>query len=162
MSLTTLFQFLSFSPGPFWIGLMVAPKNRTFQRVFDAYLWLLIGIFAVRAIPNVPAMIPLLSDPTFDAMQAVFRTPEGFVSGWNHFIIGDLWFGRYIATDGDRHRLSPWVRAPFILLTLCFGPLGLFAYLVVRAALRRTWAMGATETDSGGVVADSFALRLIV
>jgi hypothetical protein len=152
MSLLTLFQFLTFSPGPFWLGLIFAPRNRTFQRAFDAYLWLLIAIFAVRAIPNVPTMIPLLSDPNFDAMQALFRTPEGFLSGWNHFIIGDLWFGRYIATDGHRHGISGWVRAPLILLTLYFGPLGLLAYLLVRALLRRTWAIGegaieATRTE---------------
>jgi hypothetical protein len=148
MSLPTLFQFLTFSPGPFWLGLIVAPRNRGFQRAFDAYLWLLIAIFAVRAIPNVPTMIPLLSNPSFEAMQALFRTPEGFLSGWNHFIIGDLWFGRYIATDGHRHGISGWVRAPLILLTLYFGPLGLLAYLLLRALLRRIWTVGECVADA--------------
>lgn len=142
MTLVILFQFLSFSPGPFWLGLMVAPNNRWFQRAFDVYLWLIIGIYAVRTLPNVPAMIPLLSAPTLDAMRAIFSTPEGFVSGWNHFIIGDLWFGRYIAMDGQKKGISAWMRAPLILLTLYFGPLGLFAYLLFRALWCRQWRIG--------------------
>ncbi len=132
-----LFYLLSFTPGPFWLGLMFFPRNQVFQRAFDVYLWVLLAVFSVHAIPTIPAMVPLLSNPTFDAVHAVFQTPLGFVSGWNHFILGDLWFGRYIAEDSHKNRLSSWIRAPLILLTLYFGPLGLFTYLVVRTALRR-------------------------
>ena len=114
-----LFLFLSFSPGPFWLGLMFFPQKPAFQKVFDAYLWLLLGVFAVRALPTVPTLVPLLSNPTFDAMHAIFRTPEGFLSGWNHFIIGDLWFGRYIAADSAAQRLPAAVRVVSVLLTLC-------------------------------------------
>lgn len=141
-TIEALFQFLSYSPGLFWLGLMFRPKDKRFQIALDVYLWLIISIFAIRALPAVPAMLPLIANPTFDAMRAAMQTPEGFVSSWNHFIIGDLWFGRYIASDCEERGLSALVRVAFIFLTMFFGPMGLFCYLLVRGVLRRDFRIG--------------------
>ena len=49
--INNLFYLLSFSPGPFWLCLVVFPKNKWAMVAFDVLLFLLSLIFTIITIP---------------------------------------------------------------------------------------------------------------
>lgn len=70
------------------------------------------------------------------AVEALFRHRGAVLIGWLHYLAFDLFVGGYISRDGLDRGLPAWQLAPFLFLTLMFGPLGLLTYLSYRA-LRR-------------------------
>jgi len=145
MSLESLFQLLSFAPGPFWLLILFLPGNRHAMLAVDGFLVLLAGVFTVLTIPVVPDLLPLLAEPEFSSIRAFLGTELGFVGSWNHMILGDLWIGRWVARDSLRGGKPLLVRLLFLPPILFFGPLGAFLYLVFRMISRRRFSL----TDAG-------------
>lgn len=141
LSLENLFNFLTFTPGPLWLSLFFFPKNRIAMRVFDAFLWIAAALFAVQATPDLAKALPIIASPTLDGVIGMFSTRESIVLAWNHFIIGDLWIGRWIAHDCVRLGVQAWLRIPLLFVVLFFGPLGLLVYLMFRALRYREFAL---------------------
>jgi hypothetical protein len=148
LPLEIVFKFLTFTPGPLWITLFFFPKNRTAMLVFDAFLWIAAGLFAVQAAPDLAKALPIIASPTLDGVVGMFSTRESIVLAWNHFIIADLWIGRWIAHDCVRLGVGGWMRVPLLFVVLFFGPLGLFVYLIFRALKYREWGIYRLETES--------------
>ena len=71
-------------------------------------------------------------------MQALFTRPEATLAGWIHYLVFDLFVGAWIARDAVRRGIHPVAVAPCLVLTLMFGPVGLFCYAALRFALQRT------------------------
>lgn len=127
-----LFKFLSFSPGPFWLILLFIPLHKKAMIIFDAYLLLLSAIFSILVIPDVSTLLPMIAEPTLEGINSFLGSFKGTLGAWNHMILGDLWIGRWLAYDAIKLNVKGFVRAPFILVILFFGPLGLFFYLLFR------------------------------
>lgn len=137
---TILFNFLSYSPGPFWLILLLIPAHKIAMRCFDIYLILLTTIFAMLTIPLVPALLPIIAEPTITGIQQFLSTDTGVVGTWNHMILGDLWIGRWTIHDAVKNRTPFLVRLPVLVTILFFGPLGLFLYLIYRmVVLKKIW-----------------------
>lgn len=139
--MTTLFDFLSFSPGLFWILILFFPRHPKAMLAVDAFLFLLSGIYVFIVLPEVPALLPIIAKPTLEAIRQIFSAPRGTVGAWNHMILADLWIGRWVARDSLDDTYAPWIRAVFIPPILFFGPLGLFCYLIYRMAVRGRFAL---------------------
>jgi hypothetical protein len=77
---------------------------------------------------------------TVEGIRSIFATDAGVAIGWTHYLALDLFAGLWIARDADAKGFSRMVQAPFLVLTLLAGPLGLFAWLAVRE--RRARASG--------------------
>jgi hypothetical protein len=60
-------------------------------------------------------------------------SPEGATIAWVHFLAFDLFVGRWIYLDARNRELPWWATSPLLFLTLMLGPIGLLAYLLVRA-----------------------------
>jgi len=99
---------------------------------------LLALLYAALVLPRVGALLPLLARPELGAIAALLGTPEGATIGWVHFLAFDLFVGRWAYLDSRERGLSPWAMAPVLLLILMFGPLGLLAYLALRAVSGRS------------------------
>jgi hypothetical protein len=54
-----------------------------------------------------------------------------------HYLAFDLFIGSWQARDATRAGVPHWLLLPCLLLTFLFGPIGLLAYLAVRAAHTR-------------------------
>jgi hypothetical protein len=52
-----------------------------------------------------------------------------------HFLAFDLFVGRWIYLDSQERRISAWLVAPVLFLTLMLGPAGFLLYLAVRSAV---------------------------
>jgi hypothetical protein len=61
-------------------------------------------------------------------------SPEGAIIAWIHFLAFDLFVGRWIYLDSEEQRLSRWLMAPILFLTLMLGPIGFLSYLIARRA----------------------------
>lgn len=139
-----IFQLLSFSPGPFWLILLFAPRHQLAMQAFDLYLFILSALFAVLTIPVVPELLPVIASPTLQSIQAFLATERGTIGVWNHMILGDLWIGRWVVHDACKHNVSAFVRVPILFAVLFFGPLGLFFYLLYRmVVLKKFWLVTA-------------------
>ena len=136
-----LFSFLSFSPGPFWLLILFLPSNAKAQLAIDGFLFLLTVIYSAIILPEVNALLPIIAQPTLDAIQRIFSAPRGTVGAWNHMILADLWIGRWIARDSVSEKHSFFIRLVFIPITLFFGPLGLLAYWLYRCVSRRQFSL---------------------
>jgi hypothetical protein len=77
---------------------------------------------------------------TLTGVMALFDAKAGAVLGWTHYLAFDLFTGLWIARDADQKGFSRVVQFPFLLLTLLVGPVGLFAWLVVRERRARALA----------------------
>lgn len=138
--LETAFNVMSFAPGPFWLALLFFPDNRWAMRAFDIFLFLLSLHFAILTVPGVPELLPVIANPTLEAIRNFLSTPQGTLGSWNHMILADLWIGRWVARDTLNRKLGVIVRLVFIPVILFFGPLGLCFYLIFRAiAYREIW-----------------------
>ena len=73
-------------------------------------------------------------------VQALFAVPGALTAGWVHYLAFDLFVGTWIAQRAVELRWPHGLLVPVLLLTFLFGPAGLLAYALIRAA-RRTQPM---------------------
>lgn len=134
---------------PFWALMILAPGWSVTRRVIASPLIVVPPalVYAVAVLPNLATVFPAVADPTAAGVAALLGTPLGAAAGWAHFIAFDLFVGRWIYCDSysSRHptpdarerRIHPLVMAPVLVLTILLAPLGLLAYLALRAGLTR-------------------------
>ena len=77
-------------------------------------------------------------------VRALFDVPGALAAGWLHYLAFDLFVGTWIAQRGAALGLPHWQLLPVLLLTFVFGPLGLLAFVVLRA-LRRPASLAWTS-----------------
>lgn len=70
-------------------------------------------------------------------VAALFAVPGLLVAGWTHYLAFDLFVGAWIAGEGLRRGLSPWLLAPCLVVTFLAGPLGFLLYLGLAAIAGR-------------------------
>lgn len=71
-------------------------------------------------------------------VRALFDVPGLLLAGWLHYLAFDLFVGAWIA---ERAGAAGWphvLLVPLYLLTFLFGPAGLLAFALLRAARPRT------------------------
>ena len=137
MDYNLIFDFLSFSPGIFWLLLIFTPKNKTAMKLFDIFLLLLSLIYSIMIIPDIPSLLPIIAKPEFETLRNILSTPKGFLASWNHFILSDLWIGRWITLNAIECKFPTSFRIIILFISLFFGPLGLCVYLISRLLLKK-------------------------
>lgn len=85
-----------------------------------------------------------------EGVRAIFASDAGVAIGWTHYLALDLFAGLWIARDADAKGFSRLFQSPFLIVTFIAGPLGLFAWLVVRERRARAggWT-GQRKTPAG-------------
>jgi Domain of unknown function (DUF4281) len=66
-------------------------------------------------------------------VMALFTTPGKALAGWVHYLAFDLFIGAWIARTARATGIAHWVVLPCLVLTFLFGPIGLLAFLSIRA-----------------------------
>src|SRR6266478_9152578 len=90
-------------------------------------------LYAGLVLPRLGAIWPAVSRPTLRGIEALLSSPAGATIAWVHFLAFDLCVGRWIYLDSQDRRISAWLMAPVLFLTLMLGPAGFLFYLVVRS-----------------------------
>lgn len=123
---------------PLWAAMILFPKSSMTRRVMSVSSPLLTGMSAVYAGLLARAAIEegLPSDPTDgDAWRQVLASPRGFMAGWTHYLVLDLFVGRWIwqtaLAEGRRCRVA-------LTFAMMAGPIGLLIFDLQRRLAPRT------------------------
>ncbi len=120
-----------------WIALALSPLRRPLA-VFTARLLAAIlcgGYLAVliHALGHGPGL-DWRAFNSLDGVMGLLRTREAFLAGWVHYLAFDLFTGAWEAETAPAARVPHALLLVCLFLTFMAGPVGLLAYLLVRAA----------------------------
>jgi len=129
---------------PFWLLMITAPKWIITKRVMASTL-----PFVPLAIAYIfcfiqsldPDSIEAFANPTLSALAGLFADERVMATGWIHFVVMDLFVGRWIYLQGQekgiftRHSLA---------LCLFAGPMGLLCHLATKQLQERWLGLGET------------------
>ena len=125
-----IFNLINILPLPIWISMMLFPKARFTQRmVLSNWPYIMLGglylLLLLAAITTGGAGF----DISLNALRQGISSEWGFVAGWAHYIVFDLFVGVWIFRDAKYYGINPTI---YLIFTLLAGPIGLAAYLVMK------------------------------
>jgi hypothetical protein len=122
---------------PYWALVILLPRWRWTARIMRSPF--VSGapavLYAALVLPRLGSIWPVVSRPTLSGIAALLGSPAGATIAWVHFLAFDLFVGRWIYLDSQERRISAWLVAPVLFLTLMLGPAGFLLYLAVRSAV---------------------------
>jgi len=133
------FEFINIAIMPLWFGLLFFPRKAWVSLAIDTFVFVAAILYVVNMVPGLAVAFPIILKPTIPTVGALLSTPAGTLLSWTHFVIGDLWAGRWISQDAHRHGISRLWVVPILILTLLFGPIGFLSYFLVKLALTKTF-----------------------
>lgn len=125
---------------PFWTLMVLVPNTKLARTVMGSLLPFaaLAGLYLFLFVTSLSSVdgIEAFSDPNLSLadLAALFANPHVTATGWVHFVVFDLFVGRWIYWQGQetgvftRHSL---------VLCLFAGPMGLLSHLITDALWQR-------------------------
>ena len=131
-----------------WVALAALPRG---PKLHSAILYAGVGLLCLAYAAMFVALFGGLADPgrvpgapdpdyldySVSGLRVLFMSDGGIVLGWTHYLAFDLFTGLWIARDADARGFSRLAQLPILFLTLMAGPIGLLAWLVIRAIRAR-------------------------
>jgi Domain of unknown function (DUF4281) len=155
MSLDLIFNGANLFVLPFWLLMIVLPNWGITRKVMGSFLPFaaLAVVYAYLFINSLdPETTAAFANPTLAATAQLFSMEKVMATGWVHFLVMDLFVGRWIYWEGQR--TGVWT---IHSLSLCFfaGPLGLLSHILTSAITQRFFPSSAAPTLGGSPAADS-------
>lgn len=142
-----IFNFGNLFVLPFWVLMVLVPNWGVTRRVMASYI-----PFVVLAVLYVycfiasldPDSIEAFANPTPSVLAGLFSDQRVMATGWVHFLVMDLFVGRYIYLKGQE--MGIFTRHS---LTLCLfaGPMGLLSHILTTWIYQQFMA---SEATAGG------------
>ncbi|BAQ64408.1 ABA4-like family protein [Geminocystis sp. NIES-3709] len=132
MDFNLLFNLAIFFVLPFWLLMIFVPNWEFTQKIMKSYLiflpliFLYIYLFIISLNPD---LIATLSNPQLLDLAKVFSDPTVTFAGWVHFLVLDLFLGRYIYWQGQTEKI--WT-IHSLILCLFAGPIGFLSHIITR------------------------------
>ena len=130
---------------PFWLLMVILPNWGVTRRVMASY-WpfvpLALAYIYCFAASIDPDSLEAFANPTLSQLAGLFADERVMATGWIHFIVMDLFVGRWIYLQGQekgiftRHSLA---------LCLFAGPIGLLSHLVTTQLQERVFGLSDVE-----------------
>ena len=129
MNITQLFNVANLFVLPFWALMILLPNWKVTRRVMESYLpfVVLAGAYLYLFISSItPENAQALSNPQLADIAQFFSDETAAATGWIHFLVMDLFVGRWIYWEGQKTGI--WT---IHSLSLCLfaGPLGLLSHI---------------------------------
>lgn len=125
-----LFDFSNLFVLPFWALMIFLPKWSVTKRVMSSYFpfVVLAGLYLYLFISSItPENAQALANPKLTDIARFFADERAAATGWTHFLVLDLFVGRWVYWEGQRTGI--WT-IHSIALCLFAGPLGLLSHIV--------------------------------
>jgi Domain of unknown function (DUF4281) len=125
---------------PFWILMVLLPNWDWTRRLmssllpFVALALLYVGLFTLTTLTSDSAQS--FASPTLSDIALLFSDEKAAATGWVHYLVMDLFVGRWIYWEGQR--TGVWTRHS-LALCLFAGPMGLLSH-IVTAAIADQWS----------------------
>jgi len=135
--MSLLFRLSNVLVLPFWALMILLPHWRWTTRIVQSPLGSVVpaALYAALVLPRLGEIWPAVSQPTLSGVATLLGSPAGATIAWVHFLAFDLFVGRWIYLDSQKRRVSAWLMAPVLFLTLMLGPGGFLFYLIVRSVV---------------------------
>jgi hypothetical protein len=118
---------------PFWALMIILPNWEVTKKVMQSYIpfVILAGIyiyFFINALT--PETSQALASPQLTDLARAFADEKVTATGWAHFLMMDLFVGRWIYWEGQKN--GTWT-IHSLILCLFAGPIGLLSHLITAA-----------------------------
>ncbi len=146
--LSQLFDGANLFVLPFWALMIVLPKWEITRKVMSSPLPFitLAGLYIYLLVVAVnPESAAALANPKLADIARFFADEGAAAVGWVHFLVMDLFVGRYIYLEGQQQGI---ITIHSLILGLFFGPVGLLSHLITSAIVDRL--KPATPTSEPG------------
>jgi hypothetical protein len=146
MTITQLFNGANLFVLPFWALMILLPNWGITRKVMESYLPFvaLAGLYVYLLVSSItPESAQALSNPQLADIARFFADEKAAAVGWIHFLVMDLFVGRWIYWEGQR--TGVWT-VHSLALCLFAGPLGLLSHIVTNWIRERF--SSASESDS--------------
>lgn len=150
MIITQLFNIANLFVLPFWVLMIFLPKWKITQRVMESYIPFvpLAGAYLYLFISSItPENAQALSNPQLTDIARFFADEKAAATGWIHFLVMDLFVGRYIYLQGQKTGI--WT-IHSLALCLFAGPLGLLSHILTYWIAKKFFLDSETETTEVG------------
>lgn len=137
---------------PFWVLIIFLPNWKVTRKVMESlipfvllavlYLYLLISSIT-------PESAAALSNLTPSEIAQLFGEEQAAATGWIHFLVMDLFVGRWIYWEGQRTGI--WT-IHSIILCLLAGPFGLLSHILTYWITRKFFSNSTENTTSTSTV----------
>lgn len=132
MDLNLLFNIANLFVLPFWLLMIVLPNWNITQKVMKSYFpfiplaLLYIYMFVISLDPESAA---IFANPQLSQLAQLFGNEKITFTGWVHFLVLDLFTGRYIYWQGQEKKI--WT-IHSLILCLFAGPIGLLSHIITH------------------------------
>lgn len=130
MSIDLLFNLANLFVLPFWALMIFLPNWGITRKVMQSYLPFLVlaGVYLYLITGTLDSdSAQALSNPQLSDIAQFFAEVRPAATGWVHFLVMDLFIGRWVYWQGQE--TGVWT-VHSILLCLFAGPLGLLSHIL--------------------------------
>ena len=151
MTITQLFDLANLFVLPFWVLMIFLPQWGVTKKVMESFVpfVLLAGLYIYLFSGTItPESAQALSNPQLADIAKFFASERIAATGWIHFLVLDLFVGRWIYWEGQR--TGVWT---FHSLILCLfaGPIGLLSHILTAKIAQRFFAASEEEEAATSV-----------
>lgn len=132
MSLDFLFNAANLFALPFWVLMVVLPNWSVTRKVMSSFLPFvaLAGLYLYLFINSLDSeSAQAFANPQLSELAQLFADEKVTLTGWIHFIVADLFVGRWIYLEGQQTGI--WT-VHSLILCLFAGPLGLLSHILTK------------------------------
>ena len=130
MTIELIFNSANIFVLPFWALIIFLPNWKVTHKVMESFIpfVLLAVLYLYLLISSItPESAAALSNPTLSDIAKFFGEEQAAATGWIHFLVMDLFVGRWIYWEGQRTGI--WT-VHSIILCLFAGPFGLLSHIL--------------------------------
>ncbi|GAX35406.1 ABA4-like family protein [Nodularia sp. NIES-3585] len=130
MTISQLFDIANIFVLPFWVLMIFLPKWKLTRQIMASYLpfVVLAGAYLYLFVNSItPENAAALSNPQLADIARFLGDETAAATGWIHFLVMDLFVGRWIYLEGQKTGI--WT-IHSIALCLFAGPLGLLSHIL--------------------------------
>ncbi|WP_088893023.1 ABA4-like family protein [Leptolyngbya ohadii] len=154
MNLDFLFNAANLFVLPFWFLMILLPNWGITRKVMGSVLpfVVLAGLYIYLFANSLdPDSAQSFANPQLSDLARLFADERVTATGWIHFLVMDLFVGRWIYWEGQR--TGVWTTHS-LLFCLFAGPIGLLSHLATQA-FRQTFLTRSTSTVAASTVEES-------
>ena len=144
MSVSQIFDGANVFVLPFWALMIFLPNWKVTRKVMESYLPFvaLAAVYLYLFINSItPENAQALANPQLADIARFFAEEQAAATGWIHFLVLDLFVGRWVYWEGQKTGI--WT-VHSIALCLFAGPLGLLSH-IVTSWIRQAFSQGVEE-----------------
>ncbi len=152
MNLSVLFDVSNVFVLPFWALMILLPNWGWTRKVMGSVLpFVALSVLYIYLFINSldPESAQAFANPQLSDLARLFANEKVMATGWVHFLVMDLFVGRWIYWEGQR--TGVWT-VHSLVFCLFAGPMGLLSHILTQWITNLFWKKAAESSPDSVVV----------